>query len=176
MFTHWWVSGSPQTRWALDSGPSFGYRAKGVGGGACDALLCENEQVLGVLEVEGTRQEYTAEKLGNYFKAELDYYRSISFGILALYAYSPTGRGEERTYASVRQEGTVRAILQVAIAHPDKQIVFITVDKEYRHQRTGVRTKALYYAGEISRVTGCLFQNGQEVASALLYGAGRASQ
>ena len=174
LFTHWWVSASPQTRWALESGPSFGYHNKGMGGGMCDALLCDEDQALGVLEVEGTRGKYTAEKIGSFFGAELEYYRSLSFGILALYAYSPAGKGRDRTYRPARDEETIQAIVRVSSNHPEKVIAVVAIDKSYSRQQIGIRARSEYYAGELSKVTGFLYREGQEVDSLILYGANNA--
>jgi len=41
-----------------------------VGGGICDALLCEGRDALGVVEVEGARGVSTARKIGKFFNAE----------------------------------------------------------------------------------------------------------
>src|SRR5262245_6028946 len=174
LFTHWWVSASPQIRWALESGPSFGYHDKGLGGGMCDALLCEEDQALGVLEIEGTRGKYTAEKIGSFFGAELEYYRSLSFGILTLYAYSPTGKGRDRAYRPARDEETIQAIVHVSGNHPDKEIAVIAIDKLFNRQKIGVRARSEYYSGEVSKVTGFLYKEGHEVESLIFYEANNA--
>lgn len=171
LFTHWWVSVSPQNRWALESGPSFGYHEKGKGGGMCDALLGEGNQAVGVLEVEGTRGKYTAEKMGRFLGAELKDLRSLSFGILVLYAYCPTGRGNERVFRLAQYEETVQAVLHVSSHYPDKPIALVTIDKSYNRQQSGIRAKSEYYAGELSKVAGALYKAGQEVDSLTFYGA-----
>lgn len=170
LFTSWWIAKSPQTHWALESGPSFGYHQKGLGGGMCDALLCEGHQALGVLEVEGTRGKYTAEKIGSFFGADLEHYRSLAFGILALYAYSPVGRGSARSYRPAQDIETIQAVKQVSSNYPEKLIAVVTLDKVYHRQQTGLRARSDFYAGELSKVTGFLFKNGQEIATRVLYG------
>jgi hypothetical protein len=62
----WWMSGDPKRRWALEAGPTNGYREKGVRG-QCDALLCIDTHPTGVVEVEGYRAITTARKLGTFF-------------------------------------------------------------------------------------------------------------
>jgi hypothetical protein len=56
LLVDWWVSGAPEHRWALESGPTNGYAAPGVRG-QCDALFCCDHAPLGVLEVEGYRYQ-----------------------------------------------------------------------------------------------------------------------
>ena len=170
LLVNWWVLASPQTRWALESGPAFGYRGHGVGGGMCDALLCEGAEVCGVLEVEGTRSKYTAEKIGKFFTAEIEHYRSLSFGILVLYAYSPSGKGKERAYQAARDEETIQEVLRISKSFPEKGIIVITLDKLYKRQSTGIRSRNEYYWGELSKVKGFLYERGQETKSLLLYG------
>jgi len=136
----------------------------------CDALLCEGAEVCGVLEVEGTRSKYTAEKIGKFFTAEVEHYRSLSFGILVLYAYSPTGKGRERAYPAARDEETIQEVLQISSSFPEKDIIVITLDKLYKRQSTGIRSRNEYYWGELSKVKGFLYERGQETESLLLYG------
>src|SRR5262245_32998390 len=64
LLVHWWIINQPQTRWVIESGPSFGYHEKGIGGGMCDAIFCEGAEAVGILEVEGIRSVYTAQKIG----------------------------------------------------------------------------------------------------------------
>ncbi len=136
----------------------------------CDALLCDGEEISGVLEVEGTRGKYTAEKIGRFFDAEIDYYRSLSFGILALYAYTPVGRGRARAYLSARDEETIREVVRVSSNHPQKAVIVVALDKLYDRQQAGVRTRSEYYCGQLSMVMAYLYEHGQEMASIRLYG------
>ncbi len=97
LLVDWWISREPRGRWALEGGPSFGYRARSVrGGGQCDAILGEGELSIGLVEVEGFRYEYTLEKMGRFFEAEYDDLSSLQFGIFLAYPTDPTGRGANR--------------------------------------------------------------------------------
>jgi hypothetical protein len=165
MVTQWWISASPQTRSALESGPSFGHHEKGLGGGMCDALLCENDQPVGVLEVEGTRGKYTAEKFGRFFGADLEYYKQLTFGILILYPTTPFGKGEARGYRSAMDNETQEAIVRVSADHSERVIAVITMTKSYIRQRLGVRARTDYYAGDLSSVKGELYKDGRKVES-----------
>src|SRR2546426_891029 len=87
LLVEWWVSGAPKIRWALESGPSFGYVEGGAGRGQCDALLCERDLALGLVEVEGYRRVYTAEKIGKFFGSSDRDLSALAFAILLVYAY-----------------------------------------------------------------------------------------
>jgi len=47
LLVHWWIMSQLQTRWVIESGPSFGYHEKGIGGGMCDAIFCEGAEAGG---------------------------------------------------------------------------------------------------------------------------------
>ena len=96
MLVDWWISSDPDNHWALEGGPSFGSRPKGVGGGLCDALFCEGHEAVAVVEVEGTRGVSTAQKIGKFFDAEYEGLENLRFAVLLLYAYFPKGRGLDR--------------------------------------------------------------------------------
>ena len=54
LIIHWWISLSRKDHWALEGGPSFGYRKRGTGrGGKCDAILCNQEAAVGVFVEAG---------------------------------------------------------------------------------------------------------------------------
>ncbi len=71
LLIQWWIALELKTHYALESGPSFAYHEKGVGGGLCDAIFCEESNkesdAVGILEVEGTRGEYAMQKLEKFF-------------------------------------------------------------------------------------------------------------
>ncbi len=169
LMVNWWITAASETHWVLESGPSFGYRPNGEGGGLCDALLCEGNSVLGVLEVEGTRGKYTAEKIGYFFAAELEHYTTLKFAILLLYSYSPTGKGVSRTMQPARNPETFDEVCRVSALYPEKSIVVITIDKIYERPTEGIRKRSEYYFSKPSVITGYLFQQGQEVDSRVLY-------
>ena len=173
LLTHWWILTSPQTRWALESGPSFTCHKQNKKGGLfCDALLCDKNQVLGVLEVEGTRGQYAADKIGIFFGAEPEYYKNLSFGILVLYAYNPKGRGVNRGYPSAKNKETTQTIERVSKTYPNKVIVVVTIDKFFSRQKIGsVRARSEYYTGELSKATGFLYKKGRETDSLIFYEA-----
>jgi hypothetical protein len=135
----------------------------------CDALLCENDQPVGVLEVEGTRGKYTAEKFGRFFGSNLEYYKQLTFGILILYPTTPFGRGDTRGYRSALDNETQEAIVRVSTDHSERVIAVITMTKSYVRQRLGVRARTDYYAGDLSSVEGKLYKDGRQVDSLMLW-------
>lgn len=97
----WWTSSDPATRWALEGGPSFGYNAKGIGGGICDAVLGEGDRARGVVEVEGTRYISTIEKIGKFFSSKKNGLQNLDFGVFPADAYAPQGVDPARQFVSL---------------------------------------------------------------------------
>jgi hypothetical protein len=174
----WWISMDLGSHYALDGGPSNGYSGTGIRG-QCDALFCEREQSAGVLEptgvleVEGSKPQYTAKKIGLYFSAKYTELKSLCFGILILYAYEPNGRGDKRCYSDVETENkaTFLEVEQITSKNnnKDKDIVLITIDKNYVRQNNGIRARTEYYFGEPSKIKGHLYRSGRRIDSKVLY-------
>jgi len=161
----WWISLSPGKHWALEGGPSFGYRKRGIGGGGqCDAVLCDEKDALGILEVEGTRPLYTIEKIGKFFAAEYGEFKTLRFSILLLYAYEAVGRGDARKIPPAGTPQVFEATSKLSATYPDKSIIVITLDKIYERQSEGVRARNEYYWGTPSTIKGFLYRNGEQVA------------
>lgn len=161
----WWLDGGAE-RWALESGPAFGYRERAVGGGGqCDAILGAGEGSLGVIEVEGSRHAYTIAKIGNYFAAEHPDLATLEFGILLAYAYGPSGRGKARTIPPLPVEEYLAAAREVTARYPGKQLLVLTLDKAWEPQQTGPRARSEYYGGRPSTVWGWLVAAGAVVAA-----------
>ncbi len=169
LLVNWWITAQPESRWVLEGGPSFSTLPKGIGGGICDGLFGENDNVVGVLEVEGNRNKYTAEKIGKFFAAELDHYAALKFGILLLYSYSAEGKGKDRVLPPARNADAFEELANVSTQYPDKDIVAITLDKVYERQNKGIRSRNEYYFGTPSTIKGYLFKEGQEKEEKLLY-------
>jgi len=113
----WWTSGAPESRWALDGGPSFGYRPRAVGGGGqCDAILGDHDRTVGVVEVEGTRIAPTIDKIGKFFAAEYPELDSLRFAICLLYAYTPQGRGLTKRFLPVASSEVKERLGQLSAA------------------------------------------------------------
>jgi len=160
LLVDWWISLSPATHTALESGPSNGYSRKGMRG-QCDALLCNNELPVGVLEVEGSRYLYTAKKIGSFFATRYPELKSLQFGILVLYTYESVGRGKDRYLPSSEDADTLQEVQSLTGKFPDKSVVVISIDKQYVRQCSGIRAQTEYYFGEPSKIQGRLFCNGR---------------
>lgn len=160
LLVDWWISGDPERRWALEGGPANGYEEPGVKG-QCDALFCFDHDPLGVLEVEGTRYQQTARKLGTFFDGRYKEIQPIRFGILLLYAYNVVGIGTQRAFPSALVPEAFEEVQHVTVRHPTKPIIIISLDKTYKRIREGIRAKTEYYQGEPSRIQGFLYENGQ---------------
>jgi len=78
----WWITQSPTKRRVLESGPTWGYHEKGVGSTHCDAVLLEEDEPVGILEVEGTRPDFALSKFGDFF-GERDF-ASTTFGLMVV--------------------------------------------------------------------------------------------
>jgi len=162
-----WVSGDPERRWALESGPTNGYAESGVRG-QCDALFCFDHDPLGVLEVEGYRYQPTARKIGTFFDGQYKEFQPIRFGILLLYTYAVFGNGTQRAFPSAIVPEAFEEVRHVTERHPTKPIIIISLDKTYQRIREGIRAQNEYYKGEPSRIQGFLYENGQEVEQIIL--------
>lgn len=169
LLTSWWVTLSPESHWFASSA-TFGRRPNNVGGGQCDALLGEGDDLVGIVEVEGTRGGSTVEKIGNYFAAELSHYKDLKFAILFIYAYEVKGRGDFKAIAKAYSPEIREGICKVSKAYPDKSLIVITLDKELEKSLKGFRTHNLkYFAGRTSLIKGYLYNGGQEKASRVYY-------
>jgi hypothetical protein len=159
----WWTSGAPGSRWALDGGPSLGYRARSVGGGGqCDALLCEHGDAVGVVEVEGTRILSTIDKIGRFFASDDPDFQSLRFAVCLLYAYTPQGRGPKRRFLPVMSGEAQQRLLTLSATCADKSVILVAIEKDYDRHQKGIRCRSEYYYGTSCRITGTLFMNGEK--------------
>jgi hypothetical protein len=161
LLVDWWVSSQPNERWALESGPSFGYVKGGKGRGQCDALLCEGTGAVGLVEVEAYRRVYTVRKVGKFFASRDPDLRELQFAILLLYAGSPVGRGAQRIFPSAADDSTLEALGHVSESFPGKPVILVTVDKVFERSITGIRARNDYYRGAPSAIKGVLYLGGK---------------
>ena len=167
LLVDWWISLSAKHS-VLEGGPTNGYSRKGARG-QCDALLCNGDNPIGVLEVEGTRHEFTVKKIGTFFKAKLPEFKTLSFGIVLFYAYWPVGSGQERTFSKAFDANAKEIVATVSKKHPKKAIIVISLDKKYQQKRKGVRRRTEYYKGQVNKIYGSVFMNGKEILSLSLH-------
>lgn len=93
-FTNWW-NNLDDRNWSLESGPSK--KLSNLKTGHCDALFCSGESPIGILEVEGSRYDFTITKIKEFLNSRQDY-NSLEFGLLVLYGNTPFGTGSKRTF------------------------------------------------------------------------------
>ena len=164
LIVSWWIMGDPDTRTALDSGPSFGHRGRNEGGGgACDAVLLQDHVAKGIVEVEGSRYERTIEKIGKYFEAEYDHLKTLEFGILLAYSIGPEGRGDERRIKSPPKHEILSRVKEVTSRYHDKAIAVVILDKEFERITEGLRSKSEYYCCTPQKIDGYLVKEGKIV-------------
>jgi len=170
LLVDWWISGNPQTRYALESGPSFGYRPRAEkGGGQCDAILVQEGTSRGVIEVEGGFQNgasnierylITIDKIGKYFAAEYEDLKTLEFGIFLAY---PT-RKEHMTGLLPMEEFVERG-LAVTREHREKQLAVLVLDKKLETQQSGPRARGnIYYKTTPNQIRGVLLESGTIIA------------
>lgn len=167
LLSQWWIEWDSQRHTVLDGAPSHGYR----NAGQADLLLCDAEQPVGIVEVEGTQPLAKVQCLANYFSSPRPELAHLEFGILLLYAYEPKGSGADRAYPLAERQDVVQLIRQVTAQHR-QTLFFIAVDKEYQRATRGIRATSGYYQGAIRRVEAASFQNGEETSRRVLFGAG----
>lgn len=162
LLVDWWISLSPERHTAIESGPTNGYSEQGKRG-QCDALFCTDGVPRGVLEVEGTRLVETAKKIGYFFDAKRPYLECLEFAVYLVYAYNPAGIGGERQFPPAITDEALATIRQVSLAHSEKSIALVGLDKCFDRCRTGVRALNEWYMGTPTRIHGQLFRNGELV-------------
>ncbi len=163
LLVNWWISLAPETHQAIESGPSYGHFKKGVGGGMCDAVFCEDFSAVGILEVEGTRGEDTIKKIDKFFVSPYEDLKTLKFAVVVLYPTAPKGRGPKRDLPSLPDDTTLIAVKKVSRKHPDRPIVVVTLDKVYDHQVEGIRNRNDYYKSKLWSVKGFAYEGGKEV-------------
>lgn len=162
LIVSWWIMKNPDNRTALDSGPAFGYRKREEGGGGeCDAVLMENGEAKGIVEVEGSRYNDTIEKIGKYFAAEYDDLNPLEFGIILAYPIGPEGRGSERRVTPPPRNDIINKAKEVTRGFPDKSIAIIILDKKFERIESGLRSKTEYYCCTPVKIDGYLVTGGE---------------
>lgn len=143
----WWVTAAPDTRWALESGPSL---SRGNSERA-DGLLGDGTDALGVFEVEGSRHAFTLAKLGKFLVSERADLASLRFGLFLGYRWEP-GPLPVAAWEAQAQEITRQC--------PGRSVIVSAVEKA--HRRTGPWCDG-YYAAMLSRVDASLVTDGAVV-------------
>jgi len=116
---------------------------------------------VGVVEVEGSRDQHCIDKISGFFKR----FSKLEFGLLVIYPTEPKGRGSERRF----QERAVGILEKVEdalkIQNGSKYIYLIEIKKRYEQgpsdDEVGIlRKKNGYYRGTVNEVV-CYHENEQ---------------
>lgn len=164
LLVKWWVDLNPESHWVLDGAPSFATGRAGQG----DAILCDSNGPAGVLEVEGSVPIVKIRTIEQYFKKRRPELRSIWFGILLVYSYTPFGTGANRNYPPADDPSVLDAAREASARNPGCTIIVLFLDKTFaRHN--GVRGISEYYSGTLTKVSGVLFTGGKEIQRSVLF-------
>jgi hypothetical protein len=166
LLADWWIRLRPLSHTVLDGAPSFGRGRVGQG----DALFCESDRPVGVLEVEGSEPEKKLWTIEQYFKSRRPELQAIQFGILAVYSYTPQGVGSDRDFPLAESAAVMRAAQKMSTRCPDRSLVVLALDKRFSRYE-GVRGTSEYYSGTLCHVTGVLLVAGKERARRTLFSA-----
>ena len=155
----WWVS-QQSNHCALESGPSYrpiGHGMKGTG--VCDALLCEADRRLGVVEVEGgsrKKRGWAVEKVGHFLTqpGELE---KLRFALLVFYRYGPRGRADKKSFPDAVDDTDIKTIEAASVRYPQKIILVVGIEKRYEPP---VFAHGPYYSGRLFRVSGRAYLGG----------------
>ena len=167
-FASWFVKTSGVAT-VIEGAPSFS--TKGSKAFKSDGLFCEDEAVVGILEVEGSRHDHTTEKLGKHFRSNSPILANLRFAIYVAYPESPTGRGERRNFPPPLTDNDFQRFCKLSREHPQKCIVVITLHKLFERNLSEVRKKTEYYSGHIASASARVYRNGNVGESIQLFGA-----
>ncbi len=152
LIVSWWNRRADNS-WAVETGPSIG-TVQGNQWGACDALLCDSSGPAVVLEVEGSKFDYTLEKIGKCLVAPLEDLTSIRAGILIAYGYEPKGQGGGRIVPLLPVKKFLNFGIKLTRPLKNKKLIIITVDKKYEGDAEGIRRRNDYYRCAVSSIKG----------------------
>uniref|UniRef100_A0A7C3Z3Q7 Uncharacterized protein n=1 Tax=candidate division WOR-3 bacterium TaxID=2052148 RepID=A0A7C3Z3Q7_UNCW3 len=162
LIVSWWVL-SKRNRFALEGGPSFGYRKRGEGRGNCDALLLEGDEAKGVVEVENwDNYQKVINKIGKFFTPEYEELKSLEFGILLVYPIGPSGRGNNRRVPEPPADLVDYAKgLTSNSNHPSKTLILLILEKKFERIMSGTRRRNPYYQCTPQKIEGYLIKDGK---------------
>jgi len=160
LFASWYIHTSNDAT-VIEGAPSFhARRSKPF---KSDGLFCEGDNVVGILEVEGSRHDHTIGKIRKHFDANLDVLGHLRFAIYVAYSESPRGRNPHRTFPSPLTDRDFGKFSKLSRDYPNKCIAVVTLEKLVDRQLSEVRKKSEYYSGHINCVSARLYQNGNVV-------------
>lgn len=162
LLVDWWVSVDEAKNSVLEGSPLFDLSDNCTGKkGHCDAVLCHGNNAVGVVEVEGVRQKYTAEKVGSLLASTGIDLKTVRFGILLLYQSGPRGHGPKKNFPRAASLEALTAVAQLSAERPDRDFIVIELEKQIEHSLRGIRAISPYYCGRVSKVHASWYRGGQ---------------
>ena len=171
----WWLrQDGSACRSVADGSPGF---PDGTGGRPKhpDLLLCEDEQVVGLVECEGTHYCKTIGKLLGILGQRHCVLRSVRFVLLVLYATQGRTRKKKRKWR-VRdcQMPAIDALCRKLSG--SLPVIVASVGKKRLHEKLPpFRDMTDYHKGDLTEVTGRLWLGGRLEASTKLWKSGQAT-
>lgn len=151
----WWI-GCDATHYVLDGCPSCSCGDQS-GHKYGDALYCDSNGPVGILEVEGNSQIEAAQKLERFFGSLAeDLTEKIQFAVLLFYSTKPKNMAKP---IGVEVEAAVR---QVSSNHPGKDLIVICLEKTRELVLPGIRMRSDYFAGAVSSIHGSNYRGGKK--------------
>jgi hypothetical protein len=164
LVSQWWIDIDAARHSVLDGAPSYGSKNAGW----ADLLLCDLEQPVCVVEVEGTQALKKVSCIASYFQSHRTELASLELGLLLLYAYEAKGAGASRKYPSPECPDIVASIKDVT-ARSRQAFFLVLAEKQYERLADGIRSTSGYYQGAVNRVTAICFEKGEETLRRTLW-------
>lgn len=130
-----------------------------------DVLFGEQDCCVGIAEVEGEHPLETLDKFDRYF----DSYGQTIFGLCVIYPCFLRGQHPQKEWRFINNVAYGEGIQKIldraknlSQDNPQNPFMLVLVEKDY-HPDFWLATKqdkSEYYRGQVSRVTGYLYQNG----------------
>jgi len=165
LLVDWWVSRDPRNC-AIEAGPSSGYYSRKKHEDSkkrCDALLCEDDEPVGVVEVEGSKYDHVVGGIDEFFDSKDTNLHPLKFAVLLFYTCTPRGRGSKKHFP-LPYKNLEGKIAQVASSHPNKFVIVLVLQKVYKKITKGIRSRVDYYQGIPYRIDTHLYCNKEHIA------------
>lgn len=162
LVVEWWTASGPRGRTVLEGAP--GFQVKG-GRKQVDALLCEDDEAVGVVEVEGTDPATTVRKMVEVLSGGHSDLQGVAFALVVLYTTGARGSGSDRSWPCPASQEWLEECRQLSDNARGVPVIVVTLHKDYERNPAGIRGRNTeYYWGQLSRVESRLFMRGRQAA------------
>ena len=164
----WWVS-SGDNRWAMEAAPRIDVGGKGgTAQRACDGVLFEKGQALGLLEVEGMVYDGKIRNVGDFLLSNDEIISNCRFGIFLGYRTTAQGRGTLRHVEPLPSADWVEIAKEITIKMRGFEFILLGLDKEWCPEEKGPRTHNVYYQCHPKEVWGIRVKAGKAMKRQVL--------